>query len=71
LIHIGQPPSNDPPDPAAVDEQPQPPQMPLMITLAQKARLRELGHDDAAINQMTPHHAHKVLGISGWNENGR
>jgi hypothetical protein len=35
-----------------------------MITQAQKQRFREIGHDDAAINKMTPHHAHKVLGIS-------
>jgi hypothetical protein len=39
--------------------------MPLMITHAQKQRLRELGHDDVEISGMTPHHAHQVLGISG------
>jgi hypothetical protein len=66
LILIRQPalPSNDNQDATAISEQVQSTQMPLMITLAQKARLRELGYDDAAINEMTPHQAHKVLGIS-------
>jgi hypothetical protein len=66
LIPVGQPtlPSNDAQDPAEVAEQVPSAQMPLMITQAQKTRLRELGHDDAAITAMTPHHAHKVLGIS-------
>jgi hypothetical protein len=66
LIPVGQPkpPLNDAQDPPAAAEQVQPAQMPLMITQAQKTRLRELGHDDAVINAMTPHHAHQVLGIS-------
>jgi hypothetical protein len=58
------PPPNDEQESAAVAERERSAQMPLMITQAQKQRLREIGHDDAAINKMTPHHAHKVLGIS-------
>jgi hypothetical protein len=34
-----------------------------MITLAQKVRLRELGHDEAAISAMTPQDAHRILGL--------
>jgi hypothetical protein len=38
-------------------------QMPFMITLAQKHRLRQLGHDEAAISAMTPQDAHRKLGL--------
>jgi hypothetical protein len=33
----------------------------FMITLAQKQRLRALGHDEAAISAMTPQQAHRIL----------
>jgi hypothetical protein len=35
----------------------------FMITLAQKDRLRQLGHDEAAINAMTPQDAHRILNL--------
>jgi hypothetical protein len=38
-------------------------QLSFMITLAQKHRLRQLGHDEAAINAMTPQDAHRILGL--------
>jgi hypothetical protein len=34
---------------------------PFMITTAQKAQLRELGYSDAAIANMRPEEAHKIL----------
>jgi hypothetical protein len=37
----------------------------LMITRAQKIRLREMGYDDVAIRNMTPAQAHKALGLCG------
>jgi glucose/arabinose dehydrogenase len=40
-------------------------QVPFMITNAQKQQLREMGHDDDAINKMTPEQAHKALGVLG------
>lgn len=40
-------------------------QVPFMITNAQKQQLREMGHDDDAIGNMTPEQAHKALGILG------
>jgi hypothetical protein len=36
-------------------------QMPFMITKAQKATLRAMGHDDDAISHMTPVQAHRYL----------
>jgi putative DNA primase/helicase len=36
--------------------------IPFMITESMKARLRQLGHDDAAISVMTPEAAHRILG---------
>ena len=39
------------------------PQVSLMITQAQRAKLREMGHDDETISNMTPAEAHKTLGI--------
>ena len=36
----------------------------LMITQAQKARLRELGYDDDEIAHMTPAEAHRLLGLT-------
>ena len=38
-------------------------QISLMITKAQKQRLREMGYDDNAITGMTPEQAHRALGI--------
>lgn len=35
--------------------------IPLLITLAQKARLRDMGYMDAAISEMTPANAHAIL----------
>ncbi len=35
----------------------------LMITLAQKDRLREMSYDEVAISHMTPAQAHAVLGV--------
>ena len=40
-------------------------QVPFMITHAQKQQLREMGHDDDAIGNMTPEQAHKALGVLG------
>jgi hypothetical protein len=40
-----------------------PAQVPFMITQAQKQRLREMGHDEVAIQNMTPEAAHKLLGV--------
>ena len=39
-----------------------PPGVPLMITKAQRAALRALGHADEAIAEMTPIRAHAILG---------
>jgi hypothetical protein len=36
-------------------------EVPFMITTAQKAQLRELGYSDAAIANMRPEEAHKIL----------
>jgi hypothetical protein len=38
-------------------------QLPFMITKAQKEQLRQMGHDDAAISEMTPEQAHEALGV--------
>jgi hypothetical protein len=38
-------------------------QAPFMITNAQKQQLREMGHTEVAIQEMTPATAHKLLGI--------
>jgi hypothetical protein len=38
-------------------------QMSMMITLAQRLRLREMNYDDEAIANMTPEQAHKLLGL--------
>jgi hypothetical protein len=38
---------------------------PFMITEPMKARLRQLGHDDAAIRVMTPEAAQRILGNGG------
>jgi hypothetical protein len=35
----------------------------FMITLAQKQRLRQLGYSEAAISEMTPQDAHRILGL--------
>ena len=35
----------------------------FMITLAQKEQLRQLGHSEAAISEMTPEDAHRILGL--------
>jgi hypothetical protein len=40
-----------------------PVQVPFMITQAQKQRLREMGHDEEAIQNMTPEAAHELLGV--------
>jgi hypothetical protein len=42
-----------------------PAQVPLMITLAQKERLRDMGYSDEQIVNMTPEQAHKLPGIFG------
>ena len=42
-----------------------PGQVSLMITLAQKVRLRDMGYSDADIANMTPEQAHKLPGIFG------
>ena len=39
--------------------------IPFMITQAQRARLRDLGHTDEEIKEMTPDEAHGILGGSG------
>lgn len=38
-------------------------QVPFMITNVQKQQLREMGHTEEAIQEMTPATAHKLLGI--------
>jgi hypothetical protein len=40
-------------------------QVSLMITLAQKERLRDMGYSDEQIINMTPEQAHKLPGIFG------
>jgi hypothetical protein len=52
------------------DEPPQPwptaganAQASFMITLAQKLKLRQLGYSEAAIREMTPQDAHRILGL--------
>jgi hypothetical protein len=45
------------------DNEPRP-GVPFMITQAQRQRLREIGHDEEAIQNMTPEAAHKLLGTS-------
>lgn len=40
-------------------------QVSLMITRAQKQRLRDMGYSDADIANMTPEQAHKLPGIFG------
>jgi hypothetical protein len=37
----------------------------FMITQAQKEHLRQLGYDDAAISEMTPGDAHRILHEAG------
>jgi phosphotransferase system IIA component len=44
--------------------------VPFMITRAQKQRLREMGHDQEAIENMTPEAAHKLLGIGSETNEG-
>jgi hypothetical protein len=51
--------TESPPQPAMAPDQTA--KVSFMITLAQKDRLRRLGHDEAAINAMTPHDAHRIL----------
>ena len=46
------------------EDQAPPAQVPFMITRSQKQRLREMGHDQEAIQNMTsPQAAHKLLGV--------
>jgi hypothetical protein len=53
------------------DEYQAPPaQVPFMITRSQKKRLREMGHDQEAIENMTPEAAHKLLGIGSETNEG-
>jgi putative DNA primase/helicase len=43
----------------------QPASVPFMITIAQKAMLRQLGHSDDDIRNMTPQQAHELLAAAG------
>jgi len=45
-------------------------QVSFMITRAQKQRLRELGHDEAAIGAMTPQQAHRILRLQAGPADG-
>jgi hypothetical protein len=57
----------EPPQPGTSQDQTaqidQTAQVSFMITLAQKEQLRQLGHDEAAINAMTPQDAHRILDL--------
>jgi hypothetical protein len=50
-------------DPDRLIVEVQPAQVPFMITQAQRQRLREIGHDEKAIREMTPEVAHRLLGV--------